>query len=768
MSRHRLVSTLFTVSALAAAQPAVAQEGEVELAYDDGAPSGTLTSLSEGDIELTRFTPAHPAELLSVRLHFADTGCRAKVFVWADNGGNAADVEQVLWQTEVDVEAEGWLELELPAGAVTLDPPRHFYVGHQLGPAPACQLSWDASGADETRSLARIDGSWYHISAGSGSDQTIDALVRARVRYFDVLERRAFEEVTAEAGLPAGMRRMAWGDYDDDGDDDLLVNGGRLFRNEGDGTFVEVTDEAGVGGRSTNGGVWADFDNDGWLDFYATVNNYLPPCESDDDCLWCTLRSNPDGSRECDEVQRDHHCVEGRCTPPSGERLHDLLWHNEGDGSFTEVSIEAGAPHDYLPTEAAAWGDYDGDGLVDLYVANYETPQGWVEGRLSVGTRDALWRNLGDGAFEDVTAEVGLGGFVTEHCGRGVSWADFDLDGDLDLYVANYRLQFNYFYENLGEGTFEYIGHDNGTAGQAVSGSYGHSIGAAWADVENDGDWDLFVANLAHPRFIEFSDKSLLYLSGGAPGFEFEERRAEAGITYSETHSNPSFGDYDNDGDPDLFITDVYVGYLAFLYRNEGDGTFTDVTYPSGIDVDNGWGSAWADYDLDGDLDLVTRSLWRNRGASSGHWLEVRLRGTTSNAAAIGAVVQVTAGSGTMMRQVEGGSGTGVQSSLALHFGLGEAEAVDELVLRWPSGLEERYLGLEADQRLLYWEGGEPPGEPDGGADGGVEPDADRGVGSFDATGGGCQVAAGRSGSAAVLGLLGLVAAGFYWGWRRR
>lgn len=723
---------------------------EVELAYDDGSAGGHLTSLTSGDIELVRMTPEHPAEVISIRLYFVDGGCRAHVFIWGDNGGNAADVEQVLFETEVDVEEEGWLEIEVPAGAVTLDPPQHFYVGHQLEGTPVCQLSWDASGADEGHSLARIGGSWFSIVDGEDPPRPIDALVRATVRYFDVLEERDFREMTEEAGLPAGMSRMAWGDYDDDGDDDLLVNGDRLFRNEGDGTFSEVTEEAGVGDQPTNGGLWADYDNDGHLDFFAMVHNYLPECEGDADCVWCTVRSNPDGSRECDELQYDHTCVDGRCMPPSGEQPHDLLWHNEGDGTFVEVSEEAGT-FDFLPTEAAAWADYDGDGFVDLYVANYETPGNWAEGALSRGNRDFLWRNNGDGTFTDVTDDAGLRPFAGDNCGRGVNWADYDRDGDQDLYVANYRLNFNYFFENLGDGTFEYIGHENRTAGVNNGGNYGHSIGAVWGDVENDGDWDLFVANLAHPRFIEFSDKSMLYLNQSDGYGSFEEVREAAGITYSETHSNPAFGDMDNDGDIDLFITDIYVGYRSFLYRNNGDVTFTDVTYPSGVDVDNGWGSAWADYDGDGRLDLVSRSLWHNETAEAGHWLAIRLRGQESNAAAIGAQVEVRAGESTYLRQVEGGSGTGVQSSMTLHFGLGAATSVDEIVIYWPSGAEETYEDVEVDQRLEYWEGGEPPPDPDGGpdagADGGLDGGADAGLdGGFigSAGGGSCDCGVAR------------------------
>ena len=693
---------------------------ETDLAYDDGVPAASLSNLVAGDIELVRMTPAHPAEVKSLRFHFGNSGtaCTAKLRIWADNGGNGPDLDQVLFQQDLSVNEATWHEVTVPAGTVKFEPPIHFYAGHIVGD-PRCVLAWDNSGATENHSLARMGGNWYYINAGSGSDLTIDALIRAKVNYFNVLPNRHFENVSAAAGLPENMRRMAWGDYDNDGDDDLLVSGNRLFKNNGDGTFTEVTAQSGIGGKPTNGGVWADYDNDGHLDFYATVHNYLPECQTDNDCVRCRIDSN----YTCAEEIRDHTCNGGRCQTPAGEKPHDILWHNNGDGTFTDVSEQAGRPYDFLPSEAAAWGDFDNDGHVDIYVANYEIPLGWNRGTLSAGTTDFLWRNNGDGTFSDVSFQAGIRIF-SSRCGRGVAWVDFDGDGDQDIYVANYRLHFNYFWRNRGDGTFENISTRNGTAGVPIQGSYGHSIGATWADLDNDGDWDLFVANLAHPRFLDFSDKSMLYVNQGPPDYGFQEIRKASGITFSETHSDPGWGDYDNDGFSDLFITDVYVGYLAFLYKNNGNLTFTDVTYPSGILVDNGWGSAWADYNNDGRLDLAANQLWKNKIDPRRHWLKVRLHSLTSNRAAIGATARVTAGGRSFLRQVEGGKGTGNQNSLTLHFGLGDATQADQVVIRWPSGHEDTHQNVAADQTVTYWENGVEPldgGMADGGmVDGGV------------------------------------------------
>ena len=717
-----IATTIATALLILSSGRAAAQQAE--LAYDDGTAAGALQNLSGGDIELVRMTPAHPAHVTAVRVYFAVAGgCLAHVKIWADDGGNAPDLDQVLFEQDVVVDATGWLEI--PVDGVSLEPPKNFYVGHVLdADGPACQLAWDGSGSDETHSLARIGGSWFYVSDGSDPPKSIDALGRAEVTYFNVIDQPWFSDASHDAALPHSMYRVAWADYDNDGDPDLLVSGKQLFRNNGDGTFSDVTDEAGIGDVPANGGVWADYDNDGYVDFYATVNNYLPNCTTNDDCVYCTLTTAPDGSHACDQYQHDYTCSQARCTPPTGKQAHDVLWHNEGDGTFSDASESAQRPYDYLPTEAAAWGDYDNDGYVDLYVANYETPATWTEGAIGRGTPDLLWHNEGNGTFRNASEEAGLRVFGQDLCGRGVAWADWDDDGDQDIYVANYRLNFNYLWENRGDGTFENASGDTGTAGVLIQGQYGHSIGADWADMDNDGDWDLFVANLAHPRFIQFSDKSMLYVNGGSPDFHFVDRRAEANITYSETHSDPAWGDFDNDGWQDLFITDVYVGYRAFLYHNEHSApdqpSFKDVTYPSGLVVDNGWGSAWADYDGDGDLDLTANGLWRNDVPNPGHFLEIHLRGTRSNASAIGAVVTVTAADLHLKRQVEGGRGTGNQNPMTLHFGLAGHDQAD-IEIHWPSGLVENHH-LAADQRITYVENSQ---DDDGGIqDGGSSQDA--------------------------------------------
>ncbi len=486
---------------------------------------------------------------------------------------------------------------------------------------------------------------------GFESDDELLEFCRKRKGYTGI----TFKRVTDDVGLgDAKGGRFAWGDYDNDGDEDLLIGGRRLYRNDTgsfiylntgagmkkhyisspDGRFVDVTDSAGLDAPGCHGGIWGDYDNDGNLD------------------LFC-FSSSSDSSKT------------------------ERLFRNIGKGTFEDVTDASGDVRDYNSTEAAIWGDFNSDGRLDLYVAGYERPYDSASD-MGSGWPDRLLIQDEYGTFYEQTEATGIIPPYGKHlCGRSPVACDFDRDGDLDLYVGNYRLQQNQFWINDGSGWFFNRAAWYKVDGEQVDGWWGHSIGCQWGDFDNDGDFDLVVGNLAHPRYIGFSNRTMLYRNDGYDE-GFTDVRRQWGIKYDECHSEPLWGDLDNDGDLDLFITSVYPDRRSYLYRNDGDH-FTDVTFLSGARIFNGWGCALADYDNDGDLDLVTRNsgrveLFRNE-TRGGNWLELTVKSLhLTNQSCIGGVVEVVDSEGRrQIRNIEGGKGVGSQSSLVVHFGLGDA-----------------------------------------------------------------------------------------------
>ncbi len=433
-----------------------------------------------------------------------------------------------------------------------------------------------------------------------------------------------FEDVTwmLSDSLPVPAGRIAWADIDGDGWDDLMA-GGRLYRNDGGEGFSDVTALLGLDSLPGSEWVAGDLDSDGDADLACSGS--APRVFVNDSGIF-----------------RDPGCAIGVI------------------------------PYPY-PVEGVGLLDWNADGFLDVYFACYEKP-----GTLGEGSPDRFLLGGPDG-FSEATDETGMIPFGdADLCGRGVSPCDYDRDGDMDVFVSDYRLQENLLWENT-EGLASPAALEAGVAGHDKDGWWGHTIGSAWADFDNDGDWDLFSANLAHPRYIDLSDRSeLLVNDGGA----FGDERAARGIAYEETHSVPAWGDWNDDGLLDLYITSVYEGRRSFLYVQEQDGSFRDVTLLSGTRVMNGWGAASADFDRDGRLDLAVGSgsgmrLFRNvtRG---GHWLLVRVDPPAGvNASGIGCTVEITQEGVARIRQVSGGSGTTCQDGALLHFGLPKAAGVE-------------------------------------------------------------------------------------------
>jgi len=437
-------------------------------------------------------------------------------------------------------------------------------------------------------------------------------------------------------GLAFNNDQACWVDIDRDGWPDLCA-GGSVWKNQAGKKFVKIADVGQV--------VAADFDNDGYPDLFS----------------WSQFK----------------------------------LYHNDAGKGFTEFTMPA------LPksvSRGACWGDFNGDGFVDLYIGGYED---WDAG---ITYPSFILINEGGHLFRPAWTDAK---FRT----RGVTACDFDRDGDIDVYASNYRLQPNELWQNDGTGKFKDVAGEYNAIATSPGFEGGHSIGAAWGDFDGDGNIDLFAGNFAHVDDRGDQPKSrFLRNLGLAQKYHFQDM-GPCGIAYQESYASPAAADYDNDGNLDLYFTTVYAvasfgkKNYPVLYRNKGAFLFADVTLASGLqEQPPTYQAAWADFDHDGDLDLVTAGkLFENQG-NDAHWLEVRLNGDGKkvNRSAIGAQVRIKLKDKTLTRQVEAGTGEGNQNDLTLHFGLGASKGKVDLEIFWPNAKVQKIRGVAIDRIVEF------------------------------------------------------------------
>ncbi|MEJ7604875.1 MAG: CRTAC1 family protein [Bryobacteraceae bacterium] len=433
----------------------------------------------------------------------------------------------------------------------------------------------------------------------------------------------------------AGLVNPFWGkgaiafDFNGDGHTDIyVVNFGPnvLFQNLGNGTFRNVSKEAGVGdSRWSTAAAAADYDKDGDLDLF--VANYL---DYDLDQL-------PAAGKFC-----SYQNIPVACGPRGLKGSGDTLYRNNGDGTFTDVSVKAGVsdPEGYYSL-ATAWGDYDNDGDPDLFVANDSTP-------------NRLYRNNGDGTFTDVAVETGVAFSEDgrEQSCMGVEFEDLDNDGWLDIMVTNFSDDYNTLYRNSGKGFFR---DDSHQAGLVTDTWTDLSWGVGFYDFNNDGWKDVFIANGhiypqvdRHPLNTTYRQKNKLYLNTGKPRLRNVVAEAGTGLQIAKSFRGAAFADFNNDGKIDIAV-----------------GALDD-----------------------------TPSLLINRGVGKMGWLLLRLAGAGKNRYGIGARISVKIGDQVQIREVKAGGSYASSSDPRAHFGLGVHQKADEVEVRWPSGKVSKLTGV--------------------------------------------------------------------------
>lgn len=500
-------------------------------------------------------------------------------------------------------------------------------------------------------------------------------------------------------GIPGGVALL---DYDNDGYLDIYFTNGaaipsltkenarfrnRLYHNNHDGSFTDVTEKAGVGGAGYSiGAAAADFDNDGWTDLYVTGVN------------------------------------------------RNILYRNNHDGTFTDVTEKAGVTGTdrhgkKLLSVSAAWVDYDNDGLLDLFVSNYidwtlENSRvcGPAGRRLSCspslynGEPNLLYHNNGDGTFTDVSDAMGISSQIGK--GMGVAIADYNGDGWMDIFVANDNER-NFLFRNNKGKSFDEVGIEAGVA-YTEDGIPVSSMGVDFADYRNDGKPGVFITALGGETFP-------LYRNTGNGQFDPDTYPAKLGFpSYKMSGWGTGMVDFDNDGYKDIFTANSHVSENADIdpqqhyrqpnavFRNQHDGTFVDVSAQAGaamVEAAAHRGAAFGDLNNDGKIDVVVSAiagraeLLYNTGAAGNHWILIQTIGTRSNRDGIGTRIRITGQSGAIQYGEVTTAGSYASSSdKRVHFGLGGEQVIRDIELDWPSGIVQRLHDVKADQVLTVRE----------------------------------------------------------------
>jgi enediyne biosynthesis protein E4 len=481
-----------------------------------------------------------------------------------------------------------------------------------------------------------------------------------------------FTDVSGQCGI-SGLQSSwcaSWADYDGDGNVDVMALGhnqgltgstSHLWHNNGDGTFTDATTQAGMDPHNgdAHGAVWADFDSDGQVDLYVAKGTMKEELVNYND-----------------------------------------LWRNNGNGTFANIAHSADVEGLGHRSRGSGAVDYDNDSDLDIFNTNFERPSG--------GGMNVLYRNNGDLTFTDVATGAGL--LRPDITNRTAAWADFNRDGFIDVFIT----EIDGLYKNNGDGTFT----DVTVAAGIINGSDIVESGA-WGDYDNDGNPDLYLTegtggdeSADGSQVPDTEIQGILYHNNGDG--TFTDVTTQSGAINMVSALGVTWEDYDNDGYLDLYIVNTeFASKLNRLYRNNRDGTFTDVAAEAGVGAKSAQGgrgsdASFMDYNNDGFPDLFVCNgagnklgpllLFRNNGNSNG-WLNVALRGTQSNRGGIGAKLRLKAARQTQYREFTEQHYMG-QNYVPIHFGLGQATIIDSLTITWPSGTTQTLRNIAVNQTI--------------------------------------------------------------------
>ncbi|MCX6146072.1 MAG: FG-GAP-like repeat-containing protein [Candidatus Kapabacteria bacterium] len=479
-------------------------------------------------------------------------------------------------------------------------------------------------------------------------------------------------------------------DWNNDGFDDLVI-GGNFFLNKQDGTFENLTSKIGI---SVGGTAWADYDNDGDLDFYA-INN-------------------------------------GAFDVPSQTVLsQDAIYRNDGNNKFTKLKSKDvflkpypypinDSTHNPYSNITATWFDFDNDGWLDLHLANNRVGYNNAQGQYAeTYFPDQIWNNEKNGKFKNITKTCGIGDAEASpfDC-YGACAGDYNNDGKMDLFVANYRLAKDFLFKNLGNGKFQDVGHETTVEGVPTQDPnyFGHGMGSEWADINNDGYLDISVGNLGHPDWRgSVSNPSLIYINQGPPNYNFKESHNEMGLKFREMNAGMLWLDLDLDGNLDLWHGQIAYNpegangepkRPARIYMNggkENNYNLIDKTWELGAVVHGAWTANKIDYDNDGDLDIIMASnhegvlLFKNDLIRKGSYVSFRITGDTTlkvSNDAFGTKFIVYSGTKKIIRTLNGGSSAGSrfsQQSNEVLIGLGDFKTIDSTEVYYPNSTKANF-----------------------------------------------------------------------------